>query len=349
MKPNKSVTLDTVASLDNLRAAHRYARHGKTHYQSVQEVDADAETLLAKLHDTLISGNYHTSRYKTEIINDCGKERLISKLPYYPDRITHWAIMLQMEPLFMAQFDPCTHAAIPGRGIHTALRQTRGYMLADPEGTRYCLKLDIHHYFPSIDHEILKRMLRRLISDRRLLQLHYEIIDSAAGLPIGNYLSQYYANLYLSAFDRWVKSKNRYYVRYMDDVVVLGRDAAELHALYREIEWYLMRNLRLTVKGNWQVFPVAERGVDFVGYRIRHNSVILRKSTFRRMRAQCFRLRRSAERFGDLTLSEQCSLMSYLGWIMHCTKRTRTDLFERYFAPVLKHLKTKQTTTEAKQ
>jgi hypothetical protein len=340
MKPDKTVTFEKIASIENLTRAHWNARRGKTYYKAVQEVDANLNGMIEQLHETLMSGQYRTSPYKTELITDSGKERLVYKLPYYPDRIVHWAVMLQMEDVFTSRFDSCTHAAIAGRGIHTALKQVRGYLLNDPEHTKYCLKLDVAKYFPHINHDILKSMLRRIVADERLLALHYEIIDSAPGVPIGNYLSQYYANLYLTGFDAWLKSRNRYYTRYMDDMIVLGGSAAELHKLRREIEWYLERNLRLSLKPNWQIFPVDKCGIDFVGYRIRRNCVILRKSIFRRLRSACLRLLRSARMFGDLTESERCTLASYLGWIVHCTKKVRTDLFERYIAPVLSLLKT---------
>jgi hypothetical protein len=98
--------------------------------------------------------------------------------------------------------------------------------LKDIEGTKYCLKIDIKKFFPNINHNILKKLLRRKIKDNDLLWLLDEIIDSIdgdIGVPIGNYLSQYFANFYLAYFDHWLKEekKVRYVIRYMDDIVCL--------------------------------------------------------------------------------------------------------------------------------
>lgn len=114
---------------------------------------------------------------------------------------------------------------------------------------------------------MLKSILRRKLKDKRLLCLLDEIVDSADGVPIGNYLSQYFANLYLTYFDHWIKEQKgvKYYFRYADDIVILAPDKAYLHSLMGEIRAYL-GDLKLEVKGNWQVFPVAARGIDFVGY-----------------------------------------------------------------------------------
>ena len=117
-------------------------------------------------------------------------------------------------------------------------------------------------FYPSIDHEILKQVVRRKIKDKRLLWLLDEIIDSADGVPIGNYLSQYFANLYLAYFDHWIKEEKRikYYYRYADDIVILGSDKNELHSLLHEIRAYLSDRLKLKVKRNYQVFPVDKSG-----------------------------------------------------------------------------------------
>ena len=78
-------------------------------------------------------------------------------------------------------------------------------MKEDPEHTTYCLKMDIVKFYPSIDHDILKTILRKKIKDKDLLWLLDVIIDSADGVPIGNYLSQYFANIYLAFFNLYTE------------------------------------------------------------------------------------------------------------------------------------------------
>ena len=153
------------------------------------------------------------------------KRREIYQLPYFPDRITHHAIMNILEPIWVSVFTSDTYSCIKNRGIHAAAKRLKRELKLDPEGTKYCLKIDVRKFYPSIDHEILKQVVRRKIKDKRLLWLLDEIIDSADGVPIGNYLSQYFANLYLAYFDHWIKEERiKYYYRYADDIVILGSD-----------------------------------------------------------------------------------------------------------------------------
>ncbi len=339
MQPSRA-TLEYVASIPNLRLAHINARQNKTKYRTVREFEQDADANLQALHDDLMNGTYRTSRYLHMDIVDRGKTRRISKLPYFPDRIVHWAIMQQIECDFRRKFASCSHAAIAGKGIHSALYQTRHALLTDADGTKYCLKIDVSKYFPHIRHDILKEQVGKFVTEEGLRRLVFEVIDSAdgdVGVPIGNYLSQFFANLYLSDFDSWVKSSLRvkHYVRYMDDMLFFGTSPEELRRVFREVEWYLRRNLYLEVKPNWQIFPVSVRGVDFVGYRVRSNCVILRKRTWLNLQRKCRHLRRVAMTFGELTLSERSSLGAYMGWVIHCTPRVRQRIFETQFKPIL--------------
>ena len=208
----------------------------------------------------------------TFIKHDSGKDREIFKLSYFPDRICQWAILQVIEPYLVKNFIKNTYSAIPGRGIHLALHDIDQAVQHDVPGTQYCLKIDARKYYPSINHDILKKKYRRLFKDDDLLWLLDEIIDSTpgdTGIPIGNYLSQYSGNFYLSSFDHWMKEVKhvKYYYRYMDDIVILGSDKKELHKPLLEIKEYFRKELKLTVKDNWQVFPTFVRGIDFVGYR----------------------------------------------------------------------------------
>jgi hypothetical protein len=183
--------------------------------------------------------------------------------------------------------------------------------LKDIPGTQYCLKLDITKFYPSVDHSVLKQLLRKKIKDTDLLWLLDGIIDSAEGLPIGNYLSQYFANFYLTYFDHWIKEekKVKYYFRYADDMVILSDNKPYLHQLLCEIREYLQENLKLEVKDNYQVFPVEDRGIDFVGYVFFHTHVLLRKS-----------IKQSFARMLARNKNPQ-SIASYKGWAKHCNSK----------------------------
>lgn len=203
---------DKICSMENLILADANARKGKSKKWGVKVFDRNKEENLKRLLKQLSDGTFRTSQYKTMVIHE-PKERVIYKLPYYPDRIVHHAIMNVLEPILVGSMTTDTYANIKGRGIHACAEKVRHALYIDPEGTRYCLKIDIRKYYPSIDHEKLKTEVRRIIKDERVLALIFEIIDSGAGLPIGNYLSQYLANVMLSRFDHRIKEVHgvRYY------------------------------------------------------------------------------------------------------------------------------------------
>lgn len=297
--------------------AHKHARRRKTFYSEVKEIDSDPIPYLKKIQESLLNHTYQTSKYTIFDKFDSGKVRTIYKLPYYPDRIVHWAIMQVLEPIIVNTFTSNTCASIPGRGIHHALELEDRYLTSDPEGTKYCLKLDIHKFFPSVDHDILIKLLKKKFKDKELLELLEGIIRSVdSGLPIGNYLSQYLANFYLTYFDHWLKEvkKVKYYIRYMDDIVIFAATKEELHALYRDIKEYLTNNLKLEIKDNWQVFEVEVRGVDFVGYRHFRNKILLRKSIALKIRKKTNKIRRK----GYMNANDYGAIKSYGGWIGWC-------------------------------
>ena len=267
-----------ICSIANLELADLKARKGKLTQPGVIAHDKNREGNILKLQDMLLSKTYTTSTYTTFKIYE-PKEREIFRLPYFPDRITHHAVMNVMEPIFVSTFTANTYSCIKGRGIKAAADDVK-QALRDRENTVYCLKLDIKKFYPSVNHTILKQQLRRKVKDQDALWLLDEIIDSTPGLPIGNYLSQYFANFYLTPFDHWIKETKRrkYFFRYADDIVILARTKQELHELLVEIKAYLWTNLRLEVKGNYQVFPVADRGIDFLGYVFYHTHVRMYKT-----------------------------------------------------------------------
>lgn len=295
----------SIISIENLNQADKNARKGKKEQYGVKLFDKAKESNLQALHELLKNNEFKTSQYKKFIIHD-PKEREIFSLPYYPDRIVHHAIMNIMEPIFVRTFTNDTYSCIKSKGIHAALKALQTALM-DKAGTAFCLKLDIKKFYPSIDHSVLKELIRRKIKDKQVLSLLDEIITSADGVPIGNYLSQYFANFYLTYFDHWLKEELRvkYYFRYADDIVILADNKPYLHKLLVEIAAYLNDNLKLTVKENYQVFPVEARGIDFVGYVCYHTHTRLRKG----IKQSLFRMLAKNP--------NQKSMASYNGWLQH--------------------------------
>ena len=284
---------ERVVEYGNLEQAfHNAARH-KTRRSEVIEYGSHLEANLLQLQRELITGTYRTSEYKTFIIYE-PKERKIFKLPFR-DRVVHWAIMQVIEPIWLSNFTRDTYSCIRGRGIHPLLYKLRRDLKADPEGTRYCLKIDVRKFYPSIDHEIMKQVIRRKLKDARLLALLDGIVDSAEnGVPIGNYLSQFFANLYLSELDHIMKEEMgiRYYYRFADDIVLLDGNKEKLHGTLVFINHYLNNERALSIKPNYQVFPVESRGVNYVGYVTFHDYCLARKQNKKNLCREVAKLRK---------------------------------------------------------
>jgi hypothetical protein len=287
----------------------------------------------------LKNNTYNVSEYKISIINDKGKDRELMKLPYFPDRIIQWAILLQIEDIFMETFCNHTCASIKNRGINKASKLLNSY-LKDRENTKYCLKIDVKKFYPNVNHDILKMLIRKKFKDRELLALLDRIIDSypnEKGIPIGSYLSQFLANYYLTYFDHWLKEdrKIKYVIRYMDDIVILHCDKGFLHKLLREIEDYLRDNLDLKVKENWQVFPVEVRGIDFVGYRHFYDYKLLRKGTCKKFKRKLIDIKKKQDKKEMISYSEWCSINSYNGWLKWCDSYRLRDKYVKPITPSL--------------
>lgn len=301
---------DQICNIDNIRLADSIARKGKKIRYGIELHDRNKDFNLNELLYMLQTVTYKTSEYYIfKMITDAGKEREIFRLPYFPDRICHHAIMNVLEPYFVNMFVRDTYSCIKGRGIHDGVKRLK-QALKDVSDSKYCLKLDIRKFFPSIDNYILKQLLRRKFKDVRLITLLDEIIDSAPGVPIGNYLSQFFANFYLTYFDHWLKEKKKvkYYFRYCDDMVFLSGNKKYLHDLKNEIQDYLKNNLNLKLKDNWQVFPVDKRGIDFLGYVFFHDHILLRKSIKQSFARKI--LHAKSQRRIEI-------LGSYKGWCLH--------------------------------
>lgn len=309
---------DKIISIENLQLADEKARKGKLRSYGVQVHDKKRESNLLQLHESLKNQTFKTSKYHVFKIYE-PKEREIFRLPYFPDRITHHAIMNVLEPIWISVFNENTYSCIKNKGIHAAAKSVKHALASDGAGTRYCLKIDVRKFYPSIDHEILKRVIRQKIKDKKLLWLLDEIIDSVPnGVPIGNYLSQYFANIYLAYFDHWLKEEKRvkHYWRYADDIVILAPNKEVLHQLLHDIRGYLCDNLNLKVKSNYQVFPIDSRGVDFLGYVFFHTHTLLRKTIKQKL---CRRVSKLNKRKVVPTPKEfKQQLCSWWGWCKYC-------------------------------
>lgn len=327
--------LSEVASYGNAVVAYVKASERKKNYRQVREFDENHTENLHSLESDFLDGTYRTGNYVLKTIKDARKVREIAKTENFRDRVAQWMIGNYLVPQLTAgYYSEHSHAAIPGKGIHTALEEAVKYT----DEYEYVAKIDIKKFFPNINRWVLKSLCDQIFARAEILRdIVRHIIDDApkTGVPIGNLLSQFLANIYLTPLDRWLESIGVAFVRYMDDLVIFVRSIADGRRILRDIAWFVESRLFVRLKENWQVFSIASRGLDFVGYRIWKGLVMLRKTTLAKFRRASFDIQRAYARRGYVTQSEQSTVWSYLGWLMHCSKCIRDKLFERYYKSLI--------------
>ena len=332
-----------ITDLDNILQAFEKVTQGKKNYREVKRIQPKVIEFAYKIKEMLENHTYtiKPENYTRKVINEGShsgtkKERELFKLRLYPHRWIHWCIMLVVRDIFLKHY--CYHscACIPNGGIKRAHALTVKY-LKDKENTKYCLKIDIKKFYPSINKEILKQKLRKKFKDPDLLWLFDMIIDSYPkdrGVAIGLLTSQYFSNYFLSDFDHYLKEKLKVkkVIRYMDDVTIYASNKEYLHELLKQIKEYLKNELDLELKGNYQIFPVDKRGVDFVGYVFRHDSVRLRKSSALTLRL----ISNAVKKHQKVTDRQFSALNSICGNFQFFNS---TPLFEKYAEPIVDYLK----------
>lgn len=308
----------TLISYDNVKLAYQNARKGKSRRPDVQMVDTNPDHYIREVCRLLETGEYHTSTYRMFTIHEKGKTREVADLPFFPDRIIHWALMLVLHDMIMRNLIPQTYAALPGRGAHSGLTKLREY-LRDPQA-QYYLKIDIRKFFPSIDKDVMMAKIETRVKDPDVLDLCRRIIYEypRSGLPIGNYTSQYFANFYLSDLDHYMKEVYhcRWYLRYMDDIVVLGWSKPWLRRVLARIR-DVIAPWGLEVKDNWCIRPVTE-GIDWVGYVTYPDHCLLRKRTKLRLKRACRRIRRRWAEGHEPDAHDRGVLAAYNGCLKWC-------------------------------
>lgn len=271
-----------IIDYENIRFAWLKARKRKNNKPVVQKFARNVNENLQMVQKNLKANPPVLSSYSQFTIFD-PKERVISVVPFI-DRVMHHAIMNVLEPIFEKNFIYHTYACRKNKGTHKAVK----YVYRKTKKCSYFLKLDVRKYFDTIDHQILKRMLCRIIKDKRCLSLLFEVIDSygssleGKGLPIGNLTSQFFANFYLSALDHYVleQMKPQAYVRYMDDMLVLGNSKSELKKFLYCIEKYCNENLNLELKPF--ILGECKNGIPFLGYLILKTEIKLTQKSRKR-------------------------------------------------------------------
>lgn len=286
----------------------------------ILKAEIDIETIICNLEEKLRAGEYKPGKYHVFTIYE-PKERLIKALPFQ-DRIVHqWYIEEFIKPYYQKRFIKDTYACIEGRGAHLAVRNLQKYMrkMEYKNKNYYVLKCDIKKYFYNIDRKILYNILKKRIRDKKLLNLTKIILsdedEEEKGIPIGNYTSQFFANIYLNELDKFIKYDLRikYYIRYMDDFVLLLDDKEECKKNLEHIKEFLNKNLNLELNSKTRYFP-GYQGISFCGYRVFSTHILVRGSNKNRMK-------RKINKWNKLYLENKLDLehvtFSYNSWLGH--------------------------------
>ena len=329
---------ERVITFDSLYAAYLRARKGKRRSMACRIFEQDLEGNLIQLQNELIWGTYRTGPYRSFYVSE-PKRRKITALSHFRDRVVQQALYAEIEPIYERRFISSSFACRPGKGAHAGADEAQQMLRTclHNHDKVYALKADISRYFASIDHATLKRLLRKKIGDKRVLQLLDDIIDSycegcrpGKGLPIGNLTSQLFANVYMDHFDQWMKCHRqvKWYVRYMDDWVVIHPCKQHLGALRIDAERFLQDELHLSTNHKTQIFPVAHsegRGLDFLGYHLWPERRRLRKASLKRSKRRVRTLQRQYAE-GRIELADIHQQLH--SWIAHARHGDATPAVE---------------------
>jgi retron-type reverse transcriptase len=325
-----------IADFEALYRAWRRARRGKRGRRIPAAFELFLDDELLQLEHELKTETYQPGGYRTFTVHE-PKRRVISAAPFR-DRVVHHALCNVLNPIYERKFIHDSYANRVGKGTHAALDRCTQYM----RRFRYVLQCDIRQFFPSIDHEVLKGLLRRTVVCGTTLRLCDKIIDSGAGvlsgeytmvyfpgddlfapnrsrgLPIGNQTSQFWANVYLNPLDHFVKRelKCRGYIRYVDDFLLFADDKGTLHA-WRQAIIDFLGSLRLTIHENRAQPCPVEHGIPFLGFNVFPTHRLIKREKGIAYRRHLYGMVQ-AYRQGDVTSRQiRESIVAWLGHVSH--------------------------------
>ena len=333
-----------LCSYENLLLAFKKARKNKTKKDYVIEFEKNLEINLKILQFELVNEIYSPRKLKLFIIRD-PKTRKICKSDFV-DRIVHHAIVNILEPIYEKIFIYDSYASRKNKGQHKALARLQNFIrIVSLNGKKlkgikdnnyvcgYCLKADIKKYFDNVDHEILIDIVSEIIKDENVIWLIKQILNNNLNeikdksMPLGNYTSQFFANVYLNKLDYYIKHnlKVKYYIRYVDDFVILHNQKETLECYKEEINNFLKNNLKLGLhKDKSKIIPL-HKGVKFLGFRNFYYYRLLNKSNINKFKRNLL-LRQMKE--NDYSNDDKFKA-KIQGWIAHANHGNTYSLIKK--------------------
>lgn len=313
-------------TFEKLLQAHQRARKHKTYKNEVIKFEFNLENNITNLLNNIKNKKYHLGKYYTFTIYE-PKERTIKALPY-KDRIVHqWYVEEFIKPYFIPKFINTSFACLSDKGTHKAVLEVQKQMRIFKRnfGDFWILKCDISRFFYNIDPYILFSIMKKNISDKELLSFTKLLIFDnrspldTVGIPIGNYTSQFFANIYLNELDQFVKRdlKIQYYTRYMDDFIILSKTKSDCILIKSKIENFLQQKLHLNLNDKSRYYPYT-MGVNFCGYRIFSTHKLLRLSSKKKIKKNIKKWNKLYSKNALNIPHTIQSINSWLGHSSHC-------------------------------
>lgn len=309
-------------TFEKIIAAHKRARKNKAYRDEIILFEMNLENNIINLINSIKNGTYKVGEYRVFKVYE-PKERIIKALPYI-DRVVHqWYVEEFIKPFIVPKFINTSFACLNNKGTHKAVEQVEKYMRIYKRNNNnfWILKCDVRKFFYTINPHILFKILQKYISDKKLLEFTKIIIfdkrepDEKNGIPIGNYTSQFFANIYLNELDQFVKRtlKIKYYVRYMDDFILLLPTKKECIEIKKKIEKFLEENLELSLNNKSRYYPYT-MGVNFCGYRTFTTHRLLRLSSKKKIKDN---IKKWNKLYANNKLDITYTLQSLGSWVAH--------------------------------
>ena len=320
-KKIKNIFYDKL-TFNKMLEAHKRARRHKAYKNEVIKFEFNLENNLINLINNLKNRTYKLGKYFTFKVYE-PKERYIQALPYR-DRIVHqWYVEEFIKPFIVPKFINTTFACLENKGTHKAVETFEHHMqiMKRNYGDFWILKCDIKKFFYNIHPYTLFNIMKKYISDKDLLYLTQILIfngpidNNKVGIPIGNYTSQFFANIYLNELDQYIKRelKIKYYTRYMDDFILILKSKKDCIKYKKIIENFLENNLKLELNSKSRYYPY-KMGVNFCGYRIYTTHRLLRTSSKKKIKRN---VKRWNFQYHNNTIDYNNVIQSINSWIGH--------------------------------
>lgn len=315
-----------IAAIDEVNKSHRWHHYPKKPNSLTLWVEQTKAERVKELRKIIENGFVQSPvTEKRRYDANARKWRNIKEPRLWPDQYVHHALIQVLEPIMMRGMDHFCCGSIKGRGAHYGIRVIKKWMKNDVKGTRWCIEMDIRHFYDSLKPEEVLERMKQLIKDHRVLDLIERV--TCDGIMIGFYTSQWFANTFLQPLDVLIrKSGATHYIRYLDNFTVFtNRKKAASRIIKITGKW--LTDHGLTLKGNWQKFRTRFRMPNALGYKFGRGYTLIRKHSLLRLRRQIIQFYRRRERGQYITLKFAQGLLSRLGMLRHCNSQS---IYERY-------------------